>query len=57
VGILLAGLAFLAYALWACREGGRRSGVYFWVTVVGSAVAGIVCAAAGVVTRAETSSP
>jgi hypothetical protein len=49
VGIFFAGLAFLAYAFWAYREGGRRSGVYFWATVVGSAVAGLVCAVAGVV--------
>jgi hypothetical protein len=53
VGILLAALAFLAYALWAYREGGRRSGVYFWATVVGSAVAGIVCAVAGVAAMAS----
>jgi hypothetical protein len=48
VGALLAGFAFFAYAFWTYREGGKRSGVYFWAAVIGSAVAGIVCAVVGV---------
>jgi hypothetical protein len=40
VGILLAGFAFLAYAVWTYKESGSRSGLHFWATFLGCAVAG-----------------